>query len=117
MRPTVKELGGKILKAREKASAKEWLAANAQKLMAQFDELDCFTDEEQNEAVEGALNEIQPQHYAGARPPDKSHEDACVGAEMFAFVWDSQHFKCRMYLKCCFVRDTLFIVSLHKAKW
>lgn len=117
MRPSVKELTGKIRQAREKASGKQWMAADYRKLAAQFDELNCYTEEEQNQALEAALNEVQPGHYTGPRPPGKSHEEACKEAEMFAFAWESRHFACPMYVKFAFVQETLFLISLHKAKW
>ena len=45
-----------------------------------------------------------------------AYERACKGAELFAFVWESARFRRRMYLKICFVKETLYIVSFHPAK-
>ncbi len=52
-----------------------------------------------------------------ALPPQRSYERACKGAELFAFVWESARFGRRMYLKICFMKETLYIVSFHPAKF
>jgi len=116
-RPSHAEALGKILKARERVAAKDWLAADIAKLLPEFHDLDCWTLDEQTEALGAALGEVGPGHYAGSRPPQKSYERACKGAELFAFVWESAHFGRRMYLKICFVKETLYIVSFHPAKF
>lgn len=115
-RPSHAELQGKILKARAKIAAGDWLAADYQKLLPEFEALDLWTEEERNEGLEAAANEIVPEHYVGLRPPQKSYEEACKGAELFAFGWESRHFGRRMYLKFCLVKETLYIVSFHEDK-
>jgi len=115
-RPTHTELRAKILKARQKTGARDWLPANYQKLLPELESLDLWTEEEQSRALETAVSEIGAEHYVGTRPPQKSYEDACREAELFAFAWQSRHFKRRMYLKFCFVKETLYIVSFHEDK-
>ena len=112
-RPSHAEALGKILKARHKVAAKDWLAADIGKLLPEFQDLDRWTLEEQTEALALALGEVRPEHYAGSRPPQRS----CKGAELFAFAWESGHYRRRMYLKICFVKETLYIVSFHPAKF
>jgi hypothetical protein len=116
-RPSHAETLGKILKARQKVAADDWLAADLAKLLPEFHDLDCWTLDEQTEALGTALGEVGPEHYAGSRPPQKSYERICKGAELFAFAWESAHFGRRMYLKICFVKDTVYIVSFHPAKF
>lgn len=116
-RPSHAEVLGKIRKARQKVAAKDWLAADIGKLLPEFHDLDCWALEEQTEALAAALGEARPEHYAGSRPPQRSYERACKGAELFALVWESARFRRRMYLKVCFVKETLYIVSLHPAKF
>ena len=116
-RPSHAEVLGKITRARGKVAAKNWLAADIGKLLPEFHDLDCWTLEEQTEALAAALGEVGPEHYAGSRPPQRSYERACKGAELFAFVWESAHLGRRMYLKICFVKETLYIVSFHLAKF
>ena len=115
-RPSHRELLGKILTARAKVSNRDWAVADIAALLPEFEALDLLTSEEQNTALESAFNEIAPEHYAGHRPPQKSYEQVCAGAELFAFTWDSASFACQMYLKFCFVKDTLYIVSFHKSR-
>jgi hypothetical protein len=93
------------------------LAADIAKLLPEFHDLDRWTLEEQTEALAAALNEVGPEHCAGSRPPQKSYERTCKGAEVFAFAWESAHFGRKMCLKICFVKDTLYIVSFHRAKF
>jgi len=116
-RPSHAEILSKILKARQKVAAKDWLVADIGKLLPEFHALDRWTLEEQTEALAAALGETRPEDYAGSRPPQRSYERACKGAELFAFVWESGCFRRRMYLKICFVRETLYIVSFHPAKF
>lgn len=113
-RPGHSELRGKILKARAKIAADDWFMASPEKQVAEFRDLNLWTEAEMTQALEVAANEIAPEHYAGTRPPQKSYEKACREAELFAFSWDSGHFRRRMYLKFCFVKETLFIVSFHQ---
>ncbi len=115
-RPSHSEIRGKILTARAKVSAADWVMANAQKQLPEFRDLDLWTGAEMTEALEAALNEMEPEHYVGTQPPQKSYERKCPGAELFAFAWDSSHFRRKMYLKFCFVKGTLFIVSFHKER-
>lgn len=115
-RPGHSELRGKILKARAKVSSADWLMASPAKQVAEFRDLDLWTFAEMTQALEVATNEIAPEHYVGTRPPMRSYERACRGAELLAFAWDSAHFGRRMYLKFCFVKETLYIVSFHPAR-
>lgn len=112
-RPSHSELNGKILKVRAKISSADWHMANPVNQFPEFHALSLWMSGEMTSALESALNEIKPEHYAGARPPQRSYERACSEAELFAFAWNSQHFRRRIYLKFCFVRDTFFIVSFH----
>ena len=48
------------------------------------------------------IKDARPEQcYAGTEPPQRSYEDepAIKGAELWAFSWESLHFKKRMYLK------------------
>ena len=76
-RPSHAETLGKILKARQKVAAEDWLAADIAKLLPEFHDLDCWALDEQTEALGAALGEVGPEHYAGSRPPQKSYEGIC----------------------------------------
>jgi len=87
------------------------------KLAADFERLGLYLREEQEKALAEALDELEPQHYRGQRPPARSYEPATPGSEMFAFAWHSRHFAKRMYLKFSILglgpAQRLYIYSLH----
>lgn len=117
VRPTRKELNTKLAMARAAVAEGNWSPANLQKQASEFRDFGLFTCEEQTLALSRCLDEITPADYAGQRPPDKSYEAAMKDRELFAFVWESKRFGCKTYLKFAIVRDTVYIVSLHKAKF
>jgi hypothetical protein len=114
-RPAHKELSGKIERARTIFRSHGYTSAEPAKLMANFIDLDLFLQEEQIQAVEAALMEVAPEHYAGAYPPLKSYEPATQKKELFAFCWESQYFRKTMYLKFCLGETRLYIFSLHQS--
>ncbi len=65
-RPSHAEVLGKILKARRKVAAKDWLGADIGKLLPEFHDLDRWTLEEQTEALAAALGEVRSEDYAGS---------------------------------------------------
>ncbi len=113
-RPTSRECLKKIKAAQEKILQSDWAPAERTKLLANFEELDLWTSEEHTDALQTAIQEVKPEDYAGSYPPLRSYEEACKDAELFAFAWDSTQFSCRMYLKFCFVRGSLYMLSFHK---
>jgi len=66
------------------------------------------------------MAELRPEHYCGARPPERSYESKTRGAEMFAFLWDSKRFNRRMYVKLALVgsgsSQAVYIYSLHPSR-
>lgn len=115
-RPSHAECEGKIFKARAKVADDDWTPASPAKLLPEFAELALLTAEERQAGLLAALGEIRPEDYAGYRPPQTSYEEPCREAELFAFQWSSSHFKRGMYLKFCFVKETLYIVSFHESR-
>lgn len=63
--------------------------------------------------IQELLNEIRPEHYAGARPPLLSYEKSIEGHELFAFSWASQRLKEQTYLKFALKGGRFYYVSLH----
>lgn len=118
-RPTHKELTAKIKAARAALAAGDVAAAAPSKLAANFSELNCYSAEEQKEAIHAALSEVAPRHYVGSSPPARSFEQTTLNLELFIFIWDSPYFKARMYLKFCltgsdeFEDVALYMHSLH----
>ena len=117
MRPTLKELNKKLTKARNLVANGDWAPVDPLKVMPEFHSLNLHTAEGQTRALIASLNEITPAHYDGSRPPAKSYERAARGQELFAFAWESSRFRRSMYLKFCFRGDTLYLVSIHGARF
>lgn len=107
-RPTHKELSNKLRDCAELIASGQWLPCDPAKLKANFDELEKLFGvettlaEDQTEILFGALKEITPDHYSGARPPPQSYERVIRGKELLAFRWRSGYFKNKeMYFKFC----------------
>jgi hypothetical protein len=109
-----KELWAKITRLREKIGAGDWLFVDPLKVVPQFQALNLWTEDERAAALEASANEIRPEHYRGGRPPLRAYAGVCANAELFTFAWKSTHFGKQMYLKFCFVKETLFLVSVHR---
>ncbi|MBI1746446.1 MAG: hypothetical protein HYR55_07645 [Acidobacteria bacterium] len=115
-RPSYSETKKKLDLARKKVSQNDWAPVDPTKLLKDFETLDLWTLEEESMTLLIALAEIKPENYAGGRPPQRSFEEICRGAELFAFTWSSTYFGCQMYLKFCFVKQSLYIVSFHESR-
>lgn len=119
-RPSEKELTKKLWDARDLIrSGSSYFAADAARLLGFFTELSLFSAEDQADAVKAAFDEVKASDYKGSRPPERSFESATKDEELFVFVWDSEYFGERMYLKFCLIMkdkkaETLFLHSLHK---
>ncbi len=121
-RPSHKELTGKLRQAREflASPADGYIAADLTKLASNFYSLALFSKEDQDEALRAAFSEVTAQHYNGKRPPERAFECAVKDEEIFTFVWQSEFFRKKMYLKFCFHDTTEFegenwcIFSLHE---
>jgi hypothetical protein len=122
-RPSYRELSGKLGEALRLVETSRWLPASADKLQANWDELEeeCGIEtalsEDQAAILTAALREITPNHYVGRRPPEPSYEPAARGQELFAFRWQSRYFGNReMYFKFSMSRGgegRVFIHSVH----
>jgi hypothetical protein len=125
-RPTLKELGKKIRAARKRISAGDWIAADAGKLLDEFNELadrfdvESTTAEDQSKLLMAALNEINPTHYCGRTPPMRSTLSETKDLELWEFRWQSKEDcfkKSMMYMKFCVVgtgeNEPIYVHSLH----
>ena len=105
---------------------REFWYGNAGKLEVEFYELDLFATTERVDAVDIALGEIGPSDRQGPPPPDNMIASGVnQGRKLFAFCWQSQHFKTRMYLKFAIVsgigrgavaKPRLLLFSLHETR-
>jgi hypothetical protein len=113
MRPSYRELNGKLKEAREAATAKRVRFVEPDAIYADLLELD-FLVGALEDAVPRILLEISPKGYRGRRPPQRSYEKPILASELYAFGWDSRFFGCQMYLKFAIKGGYLWIVSLHR---
>ena len=114
-RPSEHELNKKITTAKEAIIVSSYAFVDGEKLVGELDELGLNT-EEVWERILICLDEIKASDYEGQRPPAKSYEKRIKNKELFAFCWDSQSMKKRMYLKFCIVDSRFWYVSFHETR-
>ncbi len=112
-RPTHKELNGKLLQAKNAASKGLVFILDPIVIAADAINLGYLVDKI-NEVILEILDELNPNHYAGTYPPQKSYEQDIQGSEIFAFRWISQRFGCDTYFKFALVQGRLWIISFHE---
>ena len=115
-RPSHKELYAKIRQAIQAVSEKKVTLLNSDVIASDALELGYLIGDELLEILSELLNSIQPEHYAGTRPPQKSYEEEIQDLELFAFSLFMDRFNCEIYLKFALYDDELWIVSLHKSR-
>lgn len=114
VRPSVRELDGKIKSAIEIVSAGgKFLFANDEASMAEI-RSECHDLDTLEADILECLKEIKSSDYAGGKPPQKSYEAKLKDSDLFAFAWDSKHKGERMYLKFVIKNDNFYYVSFHK---
>ena len=116
MRPSHKELYGKIHEAKKAVSEGRVLIVEQEAVAADALELEFLVETELLGVLEELLEETSPGHYAGTRPPQRSYEREIEGLELFAFVVESVRFKCRVYYKFALAEEFFWLVSLHQDK-
>lgn len=114
-RPSHKELKKKIESAKIALERKKRFFANRGKALGELTDLDLET-EDAWDLIRKCLDEIEPEHYAGARPPMQSYEIAIKGKELFAFSWNSRVCGNKMYLKFVLANECFYYVSFHEDK-
>jgi hypothetical protein len=113
IRPTYKELTGKIKRA-IKAVSDDWICIlNPEVLASDALELGYRISDLSDILIE-ILRAIKPEDYIGHQPPEKSYEDKIKGIELFAFKAYSQSLGCNVYLKFGLKRECIWIISLHE---
>ncbi len=114
MRPSNKELSGKLREAQRLLCNSEGFFANPGKVAAELNVLKISDSDEIWDLIKSLLKEIRPQDYSGGRPPYKSYEKSIEGRDLFAFSWLSRFLDKKMYLKFAIKDDRFFYVSLHE---
>jgi hypothetical protein len=113
LRPSHKELYGKIREAKKAVSEGRILIVEQEAVAADALELEYLIETELLGVLQELLEETSPGHYAGTRPPQRSYEREIEGLELFAFVVESNRFKCRVYYKFALAEEFFWLVSLH----
>ena len=112
-RPTYKELHNKINDARH-AVNQGWVnVINPEAVASDAFQLG-YLLEELEPTLHSLLDDIQPAHYVGRRPPSQSYENKIMDSELFAFRASSRRFGCKVYLKFTLYDQFFWLVSLHK---
>lgn len=93
----------------------------ANKLDADFYTLHLFTKQDRLSALQTALGELSVADSRGPSPPnDVSSHPPHRGLKLYAFVWQSQEFECKMYLKFAIATKggtpRLVLYSFHASK-
>ena len=112
-RPTYKELDNKINDARN-AVGQGWVnVINPEAVASDAFQLG-YLLEELESTLQSLLDDIQPGHYVGSRPPSQSYENKIMDSELFAFRTSSRRFGCKVYLKFTLYDQFFWLISLHK---
>lgn len=114
IRPSVKELTGKLKEAQDLLCKKEGLFADPGKVVGELNNLGIGDSKEIWDLIKTILPEIKTEYYTGGKPPLKSYEKTIEGKELFAFSWECKHLGKKMYLKFAIKGDRFVYVSLHE---
>ena len=112
-RPSHKELTRKLYVASQAISKGRVALLNQLSLAADAMDLDYSIEIELEAVLAELLDETNPAHYTGSRPPQKSYEQDIQDLELFAFTVESSRFKCRIYFKFALAEEIFWLVSLH----
>lgn len=113
-RPSHKELYNKIREAKKAVASGSVLLLEQDAIAQDAIDLEYDIGDELFDVLSELLNETSPNHYAGARPPQRSYEREIEGLELFAFAVESSRFKCRVYYKFTLAEGAFWLLSLHQ---
>lgn len=113
-RPSFKEISGKLNQAKTAIENGNVQILNMLSILADADELGYLVDEDLGELLVELLSQSSLKNYKGGRPPEKSYEQVIAGAELFAFVIEENSLNKPVYYKFSLVKETFYLVSLHK---
>jgi hypothetical protein len=114
-RPSHREIIGKLTSAKAAVSRGQMAFVNDRVIREDLLELDILV-EDLPELLPCVLDELNPELYRGARPPQRSYEDTIKGCELYAFTWRSRAVGCDIYLKFALKNDWLWVVSFHRER-
>lgn len=113
-RPTHKELSKKIKTAKKMVSEGHVRVLNRAAMVADALELGYLFEDEFSEILSELIDNTEPEHYTGTKPPQKSYEIDILGLELFAFRVKSDILDPVIYYKFCIKNNYCYVISLHK---
>ena len=115
-RPDRTELSAILTSAREQVAAGATGLLTTKTFRRDLVALDWNTPGEICEGLHSVLQEVDPRHYCGERPPVRANDRACPGAELIPFSWKSEFLGQEMYFKVgVHSNGSLCLVSLHRS--
>ena len=115
-RPSNREIDKRIEEAKVCLCNEKGFFANPAKVVGELSELDIDDAAEVWQLIKELLEEIEPDDYAGTRPPQKSYEKMINNRELFAFSWKSEKLGKEMYIKFALKEGLYYYVSLHESR-
>lgn len=112
-RPSIAELHKKIKQAENEISSDAIELINPVSLASDASDLG-YAIRNLKSTLLVILSEIEPKHYAGNRPPEKSYTREILNSELFAFRWKSTYLGCEVYFKFSLTKNKFYLVSLHE---
>lgn len=113
-RPSDKELRNKLGAAKQALQRAPGFFVDPGKVVGELADLEIRKSSDVWPLILKLLDEIDPNHYTGGRPPYKAYEKSIEGQELFAFSWASKEFSKKMYLKFALKAERFYYVSLHE---
>ncbi|MGZ3633103.1 MAG: hypothetical protein ACXWM7_02080 [Parachlamydiaceae bacterium] len=115
-RPSERELFKRLNEAKEYLKSGNGLFANPAKVLGELNDLEIGDTNDVWLLIRELLEEISPEDYRGAKPPQKSYEKLIMGQELIAFSWQSAKLAKPMYIKFALKNGRYYYVSLHKTR-
>ena len=112
-RPAHKELSGKIRNAKSAIAQGKIVLVEPLSIISDAAELD-YEMKDLPIILKELLEIATPEHYAGARPSQKSYEKVIRGKDLLVFKIISERFKSVIYLKYSIFDGFFYLVSLHE---
>ena len=116
-RPSHKELSSKLQQASELVAQGLISILEPAVIVTDAIELGYSFQLEFDSIFQELLSNAKPENYAGGRPPQRSYETRIKGAELYAFVVQSEQLDgADVYFKYALYNDVVVLVSLHQDK-
>ncbi len=115
-RPSHREILGKLRVAKKAVEENRVSVVTGTQDALIFDAIDLGYDIETEliPILLTLLDQTEPEHYAGSRPPQKSYKGEITGLEIFPFKMKTDRFDCEIYYKFAMFHGDVWLISLHR---